>query len=69
MIRDELGAIFVRLATQPPGGIALGEIDAGRVTESIDVAMPALSMSASDFSMVQFFISASPNPPSFDAVT
>jgi hypothetical protein len=39
------------------------------VTDSIAVAVPALSMSASVFSMVQFFIKASPNPLSFDAVT
>ena len=69
MIRDQLGGILVRLAAELSRRIALGEIDAGVVTDSIAVAMPALSMSASDFSMVQFFISGSPKPPSFDAVT
>ena len=34
----------------------------GVVTDSMAVAMPALSISASVFSMVQFFIKGSPNP-------
>jgi hypothetical protein len=40
----------------------------GVVTDSIAVAVPALSMSASDFSMVQLRIRLSPKPKSFDAV-
>ena len=67
MIRNQLRGIFVRLSLRAASPLV--KLTAGVVTESIDVAMPALSMSASDFSMVQFFISGSPNPPVFDAVT
>jgi hypothetical protein len=47
----------------------LVKLTPGVVTDSIAVAIPAPSISASVFSMVQFFINASPNPLSFDAVT
>ena len=59
-VGNHLGGILIRFAAEPPRRIALGELTTCVVTDSIEAAMPALSIPSSDFSIVQFFIRGSP---------